>query len=48
MEILLVLLIIALFIELFYTPRIGVTRNKDVLLWFNWGHNRQYIKLFTF
>lgn len=45
-EILLVLSIIALFIELFYRPRFGWTRERDVLLFLTVQKSRVYIKLF--
>lgn len=37
-------ILIAIFIELIFRPRIGVTKEKDVLLWY--GQNkRNYIKI---
>lgn len=48
MELTLAILILILFIELFYAPRIGCTRNRDVLLWYTHQNQRFYIRLFTF
>jgi hypothetical protein len=36
-------------VEVNYSPRIEITRNRDVLLWYNNNkYCREYVKLFNF
>ena len=32
-------------IKLVIDPKIDVTKEKDVLLWYNWKNKRKYLKL---
>jgi hypothetical protein len=43
---LLLLAIGALIIEIFWSPRIEITREKEVLLFYSKGYSRYYLKLF--
>jgi len=39
------IILILIFIELIFSPRVDITKNKDVLLWYG-KTKRKYIKLF--
>ena len=45
MNFIIILLVLVLSVELHFKPRLDKTREGDILLWYNSGHNRKYIKL---
>lgn len=44
MEIIIIILFLIL-IKLVINPKIDITKEKDVLLWYNWKNKRKYFKL---
>lgn len=43
-----VIIFISLFlilIKLVINPKIDITKEKDILLWYNWKNKRKYLKL---
>lgn len=44
--VLLVILFIIVYLWYLFKPDIDITREKDVLLFYNWDNSRKYIKLF--
>jgi len=39
------LILFVILIKLIIDPKIDVTKEKDVLLWYNWKNKRKYFKL---
>lgn len=39
------LILFVILIKLVINPKIDVTKEKDILLWYNWKNKRKYFKL---
>ena len=39
------LILFMILIKLVINPKIDVTKEKDILLWYNWKQKRKYFKL---
>jgi len=39
------LILFIILIKLVINPKIDITKEKDVLLWYNWKNKRKYFKL---
>ena len=39
------LILFVILIKLIIDPKIDVTKEKDILLWYNWKNERKYFKL---
>lgn len=45
MKIVLFLALFLILIKLIIDPKIDITKEKDILLWYNWKNKRKYFKL---
>jgi len=45
MKIVLFLTLFLILIKLIIDPKIDITKEKDILLWYNWKNKRKYFKL---
>ncbi len=39
------LILFVILIKLIIDPKIDITKEKDILLWYNWKQKRKYFKL---
>lgn len=40
-----IIILFLILIKLVINPKIDITKEKDVLLWYNWKNKRKYFKL---
>ena len=40
-----IIILFLILIKLVINPKIDITKEKDVLLWYNWKQKRKYFKL---
>jgi len=45
MEAIIFIVLFLILIKLVINPKIDITKEKDVLLWYNWKQKRKYFKL---
>jgi len=45
MEAIIFIVLFLILIKLVINPKIDITKEKDVLLWYNWKNKRKYFKL---
>lgn len=41
----LTLLLILVILKIKLNPKIDITKEKDILIWYNWKNERKYLKL---
>lgn len=45
MEAIIFIVLFLILIKLIINPKIDITKEKDILLWYNWKQKRKYFKL---
>ncbi len=45
MEAIIFIVLFLILIKLIINPKIDITKEKDILLWYNWKNKRKYFKL---
>ena len=45
MKIIIFIILFLILIKLVINPKIDITKEKDILLWYNWKQKRKYFKL---
>jgi hypothetical protein len=45
MKIIIFIILFMILIKLIINPKIDITKEKDILLWYNWKNKRKYFKL---
>ncbi len=47
MKIIIFIILFMILIKLIINPKIDITKEKDILLWYNWKNKRKYFKVWT-